>query len=96
MKMREEAAGLRSTPLCTGHSPDRIRKSEDLPHLVTSYNRYLDLLLWPPVRSGDEDVLPGPDGQAEAGHHLVIQGGQKKVCSQKTKIGHGGGFLNKK
>ena len=74
MKMREEAAGLRSTPLCTGHSPDRIRKSEDLPHLVTSYidNRYLDLLLWPPVRSGDEDVLPGPDGQAEAGHHLVI------------------------
>ena len=76
MKMREEAAGLRSTPLCTGHSPDRIRKSEDLPHLVTSYidNRYLDLLLWLPlpVRSGDEDVLPGPDGQAEAGHHLVI------------------------
>ena len=74
MKMREEAAGLRSTPLCTGHSPDRIRKSEDLPHLVTRYidNRYLDLLLWPPVRSGDEDVLPGPDGQAEAGHHLVI------------------------
>ena len=76
MKMREEAAGLRSTPLCTGHSPDRIRKSEDLPHLVTSYidNRYLDLLLWLPlpVRSGDEDVLPGPDGQAEAGYHLVI------------------------
>ena len=76
MKMREEAAGLRSTPLCTGHSPDRIRKSEDLPHLVTRYidNRHLDLLLWPPlpVRSGDEDVLPGPDGQAEAGHHLVI------------------------
>ena len=43
MKMREEAAGLRSTPLCTGHSPDRIRNSEDLPHLVTSCidNRYL-------------------------------------------------------
>ena len=32
IKMREEVGGFLRTPLYTGHSPERIRKREDLPH----------------------------------------------------------------
>ena len=50
----------------------------------------------------DDAALPGSRVSHNhlEGKHVVeircVQGGPKKGCSQKTKIGHGGGFLKKK
>ena len=44
------------------------------------------------------EMFPQPHQRVRSSFYIstYLQGGPKKVCSQKTKIGHGGGFLKKK